>query len=301
MTASLDALLSGLIDYAGLFPPAGLSMSAAVGRYADYRGGERRNWLGRFVVPVSRLDEFTRAAADLPRDLVLASEPWRLSALAGADLHADLAGITEFGAAHARGENPVFRIDSIEAKAGRVEEILEAMVWIPDGIACYFEIPIRENPAGLIAAISRTGARAKVRTGGVTEDAIPAAADLARFLVECARADAAFKATAGLHHPLRSRHPLTYEPGAPEGLMFGFLNVFLAAAFARKGMGAEDLSHLLEEEAPGSIAFDDQGATWGGRHLDLAQLREARRSFAIAFGSCSFEEPVNDLRALGLE
>ena len=90
-----------------------------------------------------------------------------------------------------------------------------------------------------LAVLSAAGARAKVRTGGVTEGAFPASHALARFIQSCADAGVPFKATAGLHHPLRGEYRLTYEPGSPHGMMFGFLNVFLAAAFARDRPHAE--------------------------------------------------------------
>ena len=54
-------------------------------------------------------------------------------------------------------------------------------------------------------------------------------ADVVRFIRRCIEADVRFKATAGLHHPLRAEFPLTYDAGAPVGAMFGYLNVFLAA------------------------------------------------------------------------
>src|SRR3954470_25046208 len=55
MRASLRALLSGAIDYAGLFPPAKLPLPEALDNYARYRGEPEAWMLGRFVVPASRL------------------------------------------------------------------------------------------------------------------------------------------------------------------------------------------------------------------------------------------------------
>src|SRR3954466_16148905 len=62
----------------------------------------------------------------------------------------------------------------------------------------YCEVAIEE-----LDAVSQAGCFAKVRTGGVTPDAIPSAETLARFIHECARRRLAFKATAGLHHAIR--------------------------------------------------------------------------------------------------
>jgi len=145
--------------------------------------------------------------------------------------------------------------------------------------------------------VKRAGAFAKLRTGGVKPEAIPAVADVAAFIVACADRRLPFKATAGLHHPVRASHALTYEPGAPQGGMHGFLNVFLAAAFAWHG--DRDLEPVLAETDPAAFRFDDR-AGWRDRSLDAARGREARRQFAHSFGSCSFDEPVRDLEALGL-
>jgi hypothetical protein len=274
-------------------------MAASCRNYAAYRRGPQRAWLGRFVVPASRLEEFENAAAAADGDSAR-PEPWRLSALIGANLAEDLERVAAFNSRHARPESTPFLVDALEIKAGRGEEILEAAIWIPDSLIAYFEIPIRENPSGPLAAIARAGARAKVRTGGVTPDAFPTASELARFLKQCVQAGVAFKATAGLHHPLRSMNRLTYEAEAPQAMMFGFLNLFLAAAFAHMGLDASQLESLLEERSPQAFSFHENGANWDRQTLNLAQLRAARGGLSISFGSCSFEEPVNDLKQLGL-
>jgi hypothetical protein len=107
----------------------------------------------------------------------------------------------------------------------------------------------------------------------------------------------AFKATAGLHHPVRAPQALTYAADSPRAVTHGFLNVFLAAAFAWHG--DRDLEPVLAETDPAAFRFDDR-AHWRDRSLDAAQVRDARREFAHSFGSCSFDEPVRDLEALGL-
>jgi hypothetical protein len=150
-----------------------------------------------------------------------------------------------------------------------------------------------------VEEIAHHGARAKVRTGGVTAAGFPATADLARFIRVCADAHVPFKATAGLHHPLRGDYRLTYAPDSPRGRMFGFLNVFLAAAYARDGLEDAGLQHLLEETSPSAIQVTDDGIAWQGRRLDLAAIRQAREQVVISFGSCSFTEPMGELAALG--
>jgi hypothetical protein len=156
----------------------------------------------------------------------------------------------------------------------------------------YCEVPVAD-----LDEVKRAGGFAKVRTGGVKPEAIPAVGDVAAFILACAERRLPFKATAGLHHPVRAPRPLTYEADAPRAVMHGFLNVFLAAAFAWHG--DRDVEPVLAETDPAAFRFDDR-ARWRDRSLDAGQVRDARRHFAHSFGSCSFDEPVRDLEALGL-
>src|SRR5262249_7789663 len=138
---------------------------------------------------------------------------------------------------------------------------------------------------------------AKIRTGGVKPEAIPAVAEVAAFIRACAERKLAFKATAGLHHPVRAEQAITYAPDSLRATMHGFLNVFLAACFAWHGRS--DIEGVLAETDPAAFRFDDR-AHWRDWSLDAAQVQDARTNFAHAFGSCSFDEPVHDLEALGL-
>jgi hypothetical protein len=237
-SASLRALLTGLIDYAGLFPPAALPMDAAVRNYDAYRRGPHAWMLGRFVVPAA---DRARVPADFP-----------LSVLGDAD-------------------NDVIEVKEIVAARGRT---------------VYVE-------SDDLDAIGAAGLRAKIRTGGLTPEAFPGTSRVASFLRQCAEKGVAFKATAGLHHPLRCVKPLTYEPDAPTGTMHGFVNVFLAAALLQHA------ETILTEEDAEAFAFDDEAASWRGHRMPTGELARTRREFAISFGSCSFEEPVADLKELG--
>ncbi|MGH9833509.1 MAG: hypothetical protein ACREBD_05890 [Blastocatellia bacterium] len=303
MHQTVRDLLTNLIDYAGLFPPAALDMAAAARSYAAYRRSETSWMLGRFICPVARLEEFEREAAEfLPRDAETGW--WKLSSLAGENLEADLGRINRFNRRRTIGEQAAaVMIDTIEIKASTAAEIEAAMRMMHPTLACYIEIPIANDPqvlADLIKAIGDNGARAKVRTGGVTADAFPSSLALARFIKACADANVPFKATAGLHHPLRSVNKLTYAPDSATAMMHGFLNVFLAAAFAQNGMDLDRLAELLEERSPDAFQFDSGGVTWRNEMIARGQLQNARNLFAIAFGSCSFEEPTEDLKRIGL-
>jgi hypothetical protein len=291
---SLHALLHSIVDYAGLFPPAALDMGRAVREYAAYRASPDAWMLGRFVVPAARLSEFERAASGLlPRDRA----PWQLSALVGPEHAADIAHIREFNARRA-GEAVV---DAIETKGATPAEIDAVLACMPSELSVYVEVPVAQDPRPLLERVAAGGARAKIRTGGITPEAFPSAEQVARFLAVCAELQLPFKATAGLHHPVRGPYRLTYAPDAPSGVMFGFLNVFLAAAALRDGASERDAVAILEETAPSAFRFDEGSVAWRDRvRLGAEALARVRDESAIAFGSCSFREPVDDLRALHL-
>ena len=291
-------LLTGLIDYAGLFPPARLDMSTAVRNYGAYRSSPDSWMLARFISPVARLSEFERNAAPLlPRQP--SDEPWPISAIVGEELDREIDAIFEFNRRHSEPENGLAVVDTIELRAGGPRDIDRAMGIIPEQLTPFFEVPPGDDIRGLITAMAGTGAHAKIRCGGVTHDLFPSSEFVANFIACCAAAEVPFKATAGLHHPVRSDHPLTYEPESPSGTMHGFLNVFLAAAMIRRAnMTIPDAIELLEERDPAEFRFGDETISWKQYSLDAGRLASARESFAIAFGSCSFEEPVADLRSL---
>jgi hypothetical protein len=156
------------------------------------------------------------------------------------------------------------QIETLESKAGR-------RLSLPT----YCEAPLQQI----------TNAFAKVRTGGLTPEAVPPASDLADFLCEAAARRLPFKATAGLHHPIR-------------GTMHGFVNVFVAAAFAWHGLDRAEVLEILNETDPAGFEFLDEELRWHGRNITATQIAAARRDFAHSFGSCSFEEPIADLRQL---
>lgn len=292
----MDTLLGGLVDYAGLFPPAALAMPEAVACYARYAKGLHRATLGRFVLPVARLDEFAVAADPfLPRPKApdASPPPWRLSVLAGAH---DVEALAAFNA----WEEGRALIDTVEARAESPAEIAAIATTLGSMYTVFVEVPVRVDPTQVLREVKRQGLRAKIRTGGVTPDAFPTPGEVLRFLDGCAKLDLPFKATAGLHHPIRGEYPLTYAPDSVRGTMHGFLNVFLASLLLRKKVPAADVAPLLDERDAAAIAVTDDGITWGGRRLSLQDVTEARAGFAGSFGSCSFEEPLQDLTSLKL-
>jgi len=285
---SLHTLLHTLVDYAGLFPPAGLSMQDAAANYADYRRLPHAWMLGRFIVPVSRLDELAAAmkAISAPDD----GHPWRISALVGESIDNDIASAVRFNAGASNA-----LVDALEVKASSPETIRAIARVAPREMKTYVEIPVAEDPRTLVDVIASVKLRAKIRTGGVVPEAFPAVEQVAAFMRACYAAGVGFKATAGLHHALRAERALTYAPDAPRGVMHGFLNVFLAAAFQYNGLTIRDASALLAAGTLDGVEITDDRLAWREYVVTLAELSTIRRRFAIAFGSCSFTEPVEDL------
>lgn len=301
-TGAARALLGELVDYAGLFPPAGLEMEAAVRQYAGHRAEPEAWMLGRFVVPAARLDELERATGLTGggESLVTPDGPWTLSALVGPAFENHAHAVRSFNERHVARA----RIDAVEFRATSRAELEAALDVLPAGLTAYVELPLDDADGGsldeLLPEVESRGARAKVRTGGVTPDLIPGTAPLARFVTSCVSAGVAFKATAGLHHPIRSEHPLTYEDGAPVATMHGFLNVFGAAALALDGLGPAQVEDALRESAESAFRLDGDGLSLGPHRATTDLLARARTTLATSFGSCSFAEPVADLKSLGV-
>jgi hypothetical protein len=122
---------------------------------------------------------------------------------------------------------------------------------------------------------------------------------VASFIHACVHAGVPFKFTAGLHHALGGAFPLTYAPDAERAPMFGFLNVFLASALCADAGEVPEMRRLLTESSPDAIRFSEQAVSWRERAFDRALLARVRENVAVAFGSCSFTEPVAEVRALG--
>ena len=293
--SAIRTLLQESIDYAGLFPPAELDMDTAVANYARYSVGAASWALGRFIVPVTRLEELGHALTHVSWNTT--SAPWCIAALLGTELEADMKAIDEFNNRHLKAG---VVIDSVEVKASSEKRVGEIIEIVPSTLQTYIEVPVDPDPSNLVRSIGRGGRRAKVRTGGVTQDAFPRPADLLRFLRATLDGAVPFKATAGLHHPLRATYHLTYARNSPVGRMFGFLNLMLAVAFLRSGMNESEVLRLLEEEDPTAFQVDDSGISWRSRRVDLKALSDARRLGMVSFGSCSFTEPIEDLQLLHL-
>lgn len=293
-SGALRTLVAGVVDYAGLYPPAALDMSSAVSNYAQHRASDDAWMLGRFVVPVSRLDEWSAAVRALSDIDQRAWHGAHLSVLLSGEFSREAELIGAFNA-----EEPLgVRIDAAEGRTGTPDTVLATAAAMPDEVMLYCELPHREDPIDLLCAVKSAGVRAKIRTGGVTPEVFPAAHDIVRFLRRCMELGVTSKATAGLHHPLRGEYGLTYAPDAVRGTMHGYLNVFLCAAALRAGLTDAVAERILLETDPASFVIAGGSVNFAGVDLSEAALAAMRVDGLVAFGSCSFREPVDELRAM---
>ena len=304
----LRTAFSHLIDYAGLFPPAKLSLDESLAEYAAAQRGGAAWMLGRFIVPASRLGELAKVHAAQPQP-----SPLEISAIVDASLEprlwfASLQSVLR-DIAHFRRDAAVLRIESLEvplppmlharetfdAPIGQLRASLD-QAGLHD-VAAYVELPRvagrRELLDGAMAALMRMHLAAKIRCGGTEANAFPSAGDVAAFASAAARERVAYKATAGLHHPVRHRDEATGF------IMHGFLNVLAAATFA-PDVSADQLEAIVAEEDPAAFAFDDTSLRWRDLRAGAGEVERMRMAAFRGYGSCSFSEPVEDLIALGL-
>ncbi|MDP9024232.1 MAG: hypothetical protein M3N13_02505 [Candidatus Eremiobacteraeota bacterium] len=302
---SANAAFARLIDYAGLFPPAKLAMLPSLDEYAVSRAGGFSWMLGRFITPASRIDELLSSLPSsgsvVPLSVIVDadSDPrrWLTSAQA---VFAAIAGLRKRGKAVAVEalEVPLPRLlsqrESFDATIGQTAMLAES-AGLRD-LPMYVEFPRDERTASMLGdamhALKRYRLHAKIRCGGVVPSAFPSSSELATFIFAASQAGIAFKATAGLHHPVR-------HDSMPLGVkMHGFLNILAAAAIAPDAH-IDTLAQILDEERPQEFRFEPEAFIALGRRFALDEIARARTSFA-AYGSCSFSEPVGDLTALSI-
>jgi hypothetical protein len=307
MAPGLRVLLESLIDYAGLFPPASLPLGESIRRFLSYLGEDGAWMLGRFVCPAARLPELAREHGELfyrgPR--------FAISTLARSGNNTE-EFLTNLLADRLDLETFVFHrqtayvdVDMLEVRlppdaldnAERQERILAALLETRLGV--FVEAPAdRGTLPGLLDRLQAAGQGEKMvgfklRCGGPEARAFPSSAAVAFALSACVSRGVPFKATAGLHHPLPR-----FDAGVG-ARMHGFVNLFAAGVLALAlGVEEETIRSILDDADPGHFEFGAEGFRWKELRADRQEI-EAGREAVLSVGSCSFEEPREDLRALG--
>lgn len=300
--ASLRALLTHAIDYAGLFPPANLALEPALRNHSEYVRTPEAWMLGAFILPVAEFDAAARGLSQFDREHAL-----RISALGP---RTDSANTFRQALAAARDSIGSFRktcggaasIEQLEMPlpAEVDAELLKAMrsLLADAELNGFWEAPAKAA-AGMIELIAENNGTNperkfgfKLRTGGVTADAFPSSAQIAGALVAATKQKVPIKFTAGLHHPVRLFHE------SVQTKMHGFLNVLGAGVLAAEHQWSEEqTAQMLDDEEPASFSFADDFFVW--REWKVATDRIATlRKLVTSLGSCSFDEPRDDLRAL---
>lgn len=325
MKPSVKAFMNEIIDYAGLFPPADLSLEPAIHNYSDYRKSEDAWMLSRFIIPALRLDELKPYADTLFTE----GEAFQFSVLGkGTETVAEyrehlsqlVEAIEQFHAEHG---NRV-QTDLLEVKLPReavfandqeqlVELLNETAEYFGESRQLpgrvFFEVFFEENwqkdIRNVLKALNTHNAQTnhpyyaysgyKQRCGGVEAHMFPTVEQVAFALTEAKEQNVAVKGTAGLHHPVR------HYADEVQTKMHGFFNVFGGAMLSyAHDLSRDQLAEILSEEDADHFTFSDNEFCWKEYAISVDEIRQLRDVALISFGSCSFDEPREDLEQLGL-
>lgn len=318
MVKSLRTLLSGAFDYAGLFPPTELPLDQAIEEFARHNASPESWLLGRFICPITQLDELAARRDRLPERVRISTllrggqQPaaWREA------LEQDARTLAEFRAANdswASVESCEVRIPS-QAGPDDVEPLVQHVLDAFNRAGTSAPIDVYELPSGvpadrlapLINAFGATMRKQvaagmklpgvspclKLRCGGLTPEAFPNPRHVSAVIVACRDAEVPLKFTAGLHHPLRHFHP------PARSWMHGFINVFAAGTLAYTlRLPREDVQGILEESDPNAFQFSDDVLAWSEAEATVGEIRFARAHRVVGIGTCSISEPLEGLSA----
>jgi hypothetical protein len=291
------AAFAALIDYAGLFPPASLSMTEAVAEYRRIRSEEHHWVAGRFLCRASQLTELAvTATAVFPSGEV----PWQVGVIFDGAPGESGAESIDFRAEM----DPVMTIAAAEAKlneptSAALASLFDAMFSITPDIVAFIEVNRKTSITEQVTLVARElGGRrrvggAKLRCGGITPDMFPTPAQVAEFVIACRNEQLPFKATAGLHEPIRH---FDARLGAER---HGFINILMAAALAEAGSDPTTIEDVIADTHVDGFSVSAAFASWRGNEIPGSALRRVRHSGFISYGSCDFDEPIDALAALG--
>jgi hypothetical protein len=251
--------------------------------------------LARFVCPASRLKEFAPMLPEGP--------PVPLSVLVagGAELPAVRAFLDAHGARAALGAIETKLPADLAVAGAAARAFLDAaedsgLPSVPTAFEAAFPADWSTAAPRVAKALAEVpGALLKIRCGGEKPGAYPTPRQLGCAVAACRDAGLRLKATAGLHHPLRGVR------GGAGVTMHGFLNLFGGGVLAQIHRLADTrVAEIVASEDPRAFWFRAGRFGWGGLSASAAEVARARETLMSSFGSCSFDEPTEDLRKLGL-
>lgn len=315
---SLKVFLDKIIDYAGTYPPANLDLKTAFNNYLEYIKDSPYKWmLSKFVCSSSNLNELDKIIRD---NKIAIEKPVTFTIIGSSSVHSSefldslnrdaelmktfankYSKFVNLGAYEVRlpadifsmkGDNVLF--DFIKLASGQLGKILGGTIPV------FFESKPDDNLSSLAQAIesfNASGGKAgyKLRTGGVEASAFPLPQKIAYAFKTCRDFKIPMKCTAGLHHPV------THYDESVKTKMYGFINIFGAGVLhCCHELNADVLIEILTDENAGNFKFTDNAFHWKNLYVLMSKVKDARKEFILSFGSCSFDEPVEDLKSLGL-
>ncbi|MBM4763073.1 hypothetical protein [Bacillus sp. B15-48] len=308
METSLTVFQDQLIDYAGLFPPAKLPLDEAINNFATYKKGKDAWMLGPFVMPVTLLKEVTAHmdlfSEEIPLTLSVVCRKSESAEECKRQFQEDVKEIAAFIKEYAGKAN----VDMLEVPLPPEVPTEDLLNEIAEGAAtfnvrAFCEVSLISNwkthVTGTLDAIEVYNRKhpltigVKLRTGGIKAEMFPSLDQVAFVIASCRDRKLAMKFTAGLHHPVRMYREEVQTK------MHGFLNIFLSGMFAlTENLDAAGIKEILEEEDPNRFLFASNGIIWNNYKLSIEDIKKVRETSLFSFGSCSFDEPKDELREL---
>ncbi len=311
---SLKNFCSKMIDYAGLFPPARLELGQAFHNFVFYSQSEFKWMLGKFMIPIKKLVEL----GSILDDMKIKGEV-SLSVLGSGgesinefdkNFSEDISTIKDFIFKY----SSTISIDAFEVRLPKElfekddnDEMLDMMISISAGLEVslgietpvFYEVTLSENyEQEIIRAVETiasldNGCGYKLRTGGTEPAAFPKPEVIAFAIMTCCEFNVPMKCTAGLHHPIRHYNEEV------KANMHGFMNVFAAGILAYTyNLDEEELLEVLNDDDPYQFIFADSSFVWNELEVSSLQITEARDNFMLSYGSCSFDDPIEDLKTM---
>ena len=296
--ASLRTLLTRSIDYAGMFPPCNLGLEEALKNHAQYIRSNDSWVLSAFVLPVAKFSDAKALVSQFDKHHQLRVSALGAKAENAADFLAELTNAAETIRSFQRQHVDLISVIQLEMFLPQdvdLARLNEAAAPLADlKLQTFWETPAEsaEQTIGLLARAKQPAFGYKLRVGGVTADAFPSSVQIARALISSTKHHVPIKFTAGLHHPVRKFHDEVKTE------MHGFLNVLGAGVLSAEHHWDEAQTiEMLEDQRADSFEFHDTVFAWRDWEVTIDRIK-ARRKFVTSFGSCSFDEPREDLRAL---